>query len=153
MTWDWTLLSWTIGEHLYIISNILSVSEDSGCWLFVYRIYEEFYVNLCECSIYGYCYISFFLPDGDFFSFFFFFLNWIFFPVFSLQIVQSGFFSPHQQNYRLDIKMKIYTRTVRKKSTKISPHWISMNVFSSPPQYQFVSVCICIDIYIIFLLV
>ena len=28
---------------------------DSGCGLFFYRIYEEYHINLCECSMYGYC--------------------------------------------------------------------------------------------------
>ena len=44
--------------YIYIyISNIQSVSEDSGCGLFVYIIYEEYQINLCECSMNGYCYI------------------------------------------------------------------------------------------------
>ena len=43
-------------EYIY---NIQSASEDSGCGLFAYRIYEEYQINLCECSMYGYCYISF----------------------------------------------------------------------------------------------
>ena len=37
------------------VSNIQSASEDSGCGLFVYRIYQEYHINLCECSMYGYC--------------------------------------------------------------------------------------------------
>ena len=52
------LIIFNTHTHLYI-SNIQSISEDSGCELFVYRIYEEFHINLCVCSMYGYCYISF----------------------------------------------------------------------------------------------
>ena len=37
---------------------IQSASEDRGRGLFLHRIYEEYHINLCECSIYGYCYIS-----------------------------------------------------------------------------------------------
>ena len=49
---------------MYIyISNIESASEDSGCGLFAYRIYEEYHINLCECSLYGYCYITFAVPQ------------------------------------------------------------------------------------------
>ena len=44
-------------KSLIYISNIQSASENNGCGLFVYRIYEEFHINLCECSTYGYCYI------------------------------------------------------------------------------------------------
>ena len=47
--------------YIYYISNIQPASEDSGCGLFAYRLYEEFHVNLWECSIYANCYI-FFLP-------------------------------------------------------------------------------------------
>ena len=46
--------------YIYIyIRDIQSTSEDSGCGLFVYRIYEEYHINLSECSMHGYCYISF----------------------------------------------------------------------------------------------
>ena len=46
--------------YIYIyISTIQSASEDSGCGLFVYRIYDEYRINIWECSMYGYCYISF----------------------------------------------------------------------------------------------
>ena len=31
----------------------------SGCGLLIYRIYEEYHINLCECSMYGYCYITY----------------------------------------------------------------------------------------------
>ena len=41
------------------MSNIQSASEDSGCGLLAYRIYEEYHINLCECSLYVYCYIFF----------------------------------------------------------------------------------------------
>ena len=48
-------------NHIYIyISNILSVSEDYGCGLFMYGIYDGFHINLWECSMYGYCYIFLF---------------------------------------------------------------------------------------------
>ena len=47
-------------SYIYIyISNIQSASEDTGCGLFVYRIYEEYHINICECWVYGYFYISF----------------------------------------------------------------------------------------------
>ena len=39
------------------MSNIKSASEDNACGLFAFRIYEEFHINLWECSMYGYCYI------------------------------------------------------------------------------------------------
>ena len=39
------------------MGNIQSTSEDNGCGLFAYRIYEEFYISLWECSMYGYRYI------------------------------------------------------------------------------------------------
>ena len=45
--------------YIYIYIYIQSASEDSGCGLFAYRIYEEFHINLWECSMYGYCYIFF----------------------------------------------------------------------------------------------
>ena len=48
--------------YIYIciyINNIQSVSEDSGCGLFMYRIYDKYHINLCECLMYGYCCISF----------------------------------------------------------------------------------------------
>ena len=41
------------------VCNIQSASEDSGCGLFLYRIYAEYHKNLCECSMYGYCYITY----------------------------------------------------------------------------------------------
>ena len=42
--------------YIYIyIYNIQSASKDSGCGLFFYRKYEEYHINLCECSMYGYC--------------------------------------------------------------------------------------------------
>ena len=41
------------------ISNIHSASEDSGCGLLLYRIYEEYHINLSECSMYGCCYITY----------------------------------------------------------------------------------------------
>ena len=44
--------------YIYIytyVYNIQSASEDSGCGLFFYRIYEEYHINLCECWMYGYC--------------------------------------------------------------------------------------------------
>ena len=45
--------------YIYIyISNIQSASEDSGCGLFLYRIYEEYHINLCERSMSSYCYIA-----------------------------------------------------------------------------------------------
>ena len=50
----------TFLKYMYIykyISNIQSTSKDSGSGLFVYRIYEEFHINLWECSMYGCCYI------------------------------------------------------------------------------------------------
>ena len=34
-----------------------SASDDSGCGLFAYRIYEDFHINQWECSMYGCCYI------------------------------------------------------------------------------------------------
>ena len=37
------------------INNIQSASQDYGCGLFVYRIYEGFHINLREYSMYGYC--------------------------------------------------------------------------------------------------
>ena len=45
-------------DYIYI-SNTQSASEDSGCGLFTYRIYEEFHINLWEFLMYGYCYIFF----------------------------------------------------------------------------------------------
>ena len=38
---------------------IQSASEDSGWGLFAYTIYEEYQINLCDCSMYGHRYISF----------------------------------------------------------------------------------------------
>ena len=32
---------------------------NSGCELFLYRIYEEYYINLSQCSMYCYCYITY----------------------------------------------------------------------------------------------
>ena len=47
-------------NYIYVyISNIQSVSKDSWCGLFVYRIYEELHINRWECSMYGnYCIFS-----------------------------------------------------------------------------------------------
>ena len=43
----YSLLWYTEYIYIYIyISNIQSVSEDDGCGLFAFRIYEEFYINL-----------------------------------------------------------------------------------------------------------
>ena len=39
------------------ISNIQSPSKDNRCGFFMYRIYEEFHINLWECSMFGYFYI------------------------------------------------------------------------------------------------
>ena len=52
-----TLIDIYIYIYIYI-SNIQSASKDSGCGLFMFRIYEEYHINLCECLMYGYCYIS-----------------------------------------------------------------------------------------------
>ena len=40
-----------------------SASEDRGCGLFLYIIYKDYHINLCECSMYGYCYIPYSLED------------------------------------------------------------------------------------------
>ena len=59
--------SWlSIFLHIYIYIYIYfqSASEDNGCGLFVYRIYEAFHINLWEWSMYGYCYIFFFFFFG-----------------------------------------------------------------------------------------
>ena len=45
--------------YIYIYIYIKSASENSGCGLFANRIYEEYHINLWECSMNGYCYISF----------------------------------------------------------------------------------------------
>ena len=46
-------------NYIYIyISNIQSASEDSECGLFLYTIYDKYHINLCECSMYGSCYIT-----------------------------------------------------------------------------------------------
>ena len=37
-----------------MIIKIQSASRDNGCGLFAYRMYEGFYINLSECSMYGY---------------------------------------------------------------------------------------------------
>ena len=42
---------------IYIYTQ--SASEDSGCGLFAYTVYEEFHINLWECSMNGYCYLFF----------------------------------------------------------------------------------------------
>ena len=56
--YKWYKEKWQIYIYIYIyISNILSASKDNGCGLFMHRIYEEFHINLWECSMYGYCYI------------------------------------------------------------------------------------------------
>ena len=34
-----------------------SASKDSRCGLFLYRVYEEYRINLCKCLMYCYCYI------------------------------------------------------------------------------------------------
>ena len=39
----------------YICIYIQSASEDNGCRLFFYRIYEEYHINLCEYLMYGCC--------------------------------------------------------------------------------------------------
>ena len=51
----------TLPKPYIYLSNIQAASKDSGCGLFMYRIYEGYPINLWECSLYGYCYI-FFLP-------------------------------------------------------------------------------------------
>ena len=39
--------------YIYIyISNIQSASEDYGCGLFVYRVYERFHINIWETNIF-----------------------------------------------------------------------------------------------------
>ena len=48
-----------VGEYIYIYIYIQSAFEDSGCGLFAYRIYGVYHINLYECSMYGFCYISF----------------------------------------------------------------------------------------------
>ena len=45
--------------YIYIYIYIQSASKESGCGLFVHRMYEEFHINLWECSMYGCCYIFF----------------------------------------------------------------------------------------------
>ena len=58
-TWWW----WYIYIYIYIyISNVQSASEGSGCGFFLYRIYEEYHKNLCDSSMYGYCY-HYGIPD------------------------------------------------------------------------------------------
>ena len=42
---------------------IQSASENSGCGLFLFRIYEEYHINLYECSMYGYCDITYSLAE------------------------------------------------------------------------------------------
>ena len=54
-----TYLKILVYIYIYIYIYIQLVSEDSGCGLFVYKIYEEYYINLCECSMYSYCSITF----------------------------------------------------------------------------------------------
>ena len=46
--------------YIYIYNQ--SASEDSGCGLLAYGIYEEYHINLWEYSIYTYWYISFSIP-------------------------------------------------------------------------------------------
>ena len=55
------LVALDCGHQLYLYTAVISsASEDNGCRLFVYRIYEVFHINLWECSMYGYCYIFLF---------------------------------------------------------------------------------------------
>ena len=37
--------------------SVQSVPEYNGCGLFVYRIYEEFHINLWVCSMFRFCYL------------------------------------------------------------------------------------------------
>ena len=56
---EWHLCYLIFFGYIYIyISNIQSASEDSGCGLFLYRIYEEYHIKLCVCSMYGYYYTT-----------------------------------------------------------------------------------------------
>ena len=48
--------------YIYVcvcVCDIQSATEDSGCELFFYRIYEEYHINLGGCSMYCYCYIAY----------------------------------------------------------------------------------------------
>ena len=50
--------------YIYISSsNIQSASEESLCGFILYRIEEEYHINPCEWSMYGYCNITYSLTD------------------------------------------------------------------------------------------
>ena len=48
--------------YIYIYISVIPSQCPKTVGVDYLRIYEEYHINLCECSMYGYCYLSFKAP-------------------------------------------------------------------------------------------